>query len=168
MIISIVAAMDERGVIGNKKNIPWHLPADLKHFKEITIGKPVIMGRVTYETIGKPLPGRRNIVLTRDPAFSAPGVEAAGGVEEVLEKVRGAEEVMIIGGANVYRQFLPLANRLYLTRIKAAFEGDTYFPEVNWNEWKEVAREIHEPDGENPHPYTFLTYERANLKSGAL
>ncbi len=166
MVISIIVAMDENGVIGkNSKGMPWHLPADLKRFKEITTGKPVIMGRVTYNTIGKPLPNRQNIVLTRDPAFSAPGVEVARSVDEAIEKAKQAEEIMVIGGANIYKQFLPLVGRLYVTRIHAAFEGDTYFPKVNWDEWREITRESHEPDGKNPYPYTFLVYERTNLSN---
>ncbi|HXF44269.1 MAG TPA: dihydrofolate reductase [Candidatus Paceibacterota bacterium] len=166
MIISIIVAMDKRGVIGkDSKGLPWHLPADLKHFKEVTAGKPVIMGRVTFNTIGKPLPGRRNIVMTRDTDFSAQGVEVVNGVDEVLEKVRDAEEVMVIGGGSVYKQFLPLANRAYITRVEGEFEGNVYFPEVNWNEWTEITREHHKPDEENPYPYIFLTYEKKSLNS---
>ena len=168
MIVSIIVAMDKNGVIGkNLKGMPWYLPADLKHFKEITTGKPVIMGRVTYDTIGKPLPNRQNIVLTRDPAFSAQNVEVVRSINEAVHKAKQAEEIMVIGGANIYKQFLPLANRMYVTRIHAEFEGDTYFTKVNWDEWREIARESHEPDGKNPYPYTFLTYERVNLSNVA-
>ncbi len=164
MIISIIVAVAKNGVIGKSSaGLLWHLPADLKHFKEITTGKPVVMGRTTYETIGKPLPNRKNIVLTRDPDFSAPGVVVAHSLEEAIEKAKDGEEIMIIGGRTVYQQFLPLTNRMYVTRIEAEFEGDIYFPEVNWNEWKEVATESHEPDDKNPYPYTFFTYEKNNL-----
>lgn len=161
MIISIIAAMDRNNLIGRRfSGLPWHLPADLKHFKELTMGKPVIMGRTTFETIGRPLPGRLNIVMTRDPDFAALGVEVAGGVEGALTKAAEAEEVMVIGGAEIYRQFLPMADRLYLTRLDATFRGDIYFPEVNWNAWREVSREFHQSDEKNPYAYTFLTYEK--------
>ncbi len=126
--IVLVAAVAENGVIGQGGVMPWHLPADLAHFKRVTWGHPILMGRRTFEAIGRALPGRRNIVLTRDPDFSAPGIETASSLEQALERIGEAAQVMVIGGAELYRIALPLAQRIYLTRIHASPEGDTFFP----------------------------------------
>ncbi len=131
------------------------MPADLRHFKELTVGKPVIMGRKTYQTIGRPLPDRLNIVLSEMPE-EIPGCMVAHSVEEALRRAGNAPEIMIIGGATVYKQFLPQTERMYLTRIDHAFEGDIYFPEYNEHEWREISREEHVPDEKNPYPYAFI------------
>lgn len=160
--LSIIVALGRGRVIGRGNQLPWHLPADLKHFKAVTMGKPVIMGRLTYESIGKPLPGRRNVVITRDAGYSAPGCEVVASPQAALQAVADAGEAMVIGGANLYRQMLPLAGRLYLTLIDAEFEGDTWFPEWNDAEWRETGRDAHEPDERNAYPYTFVELERVD------
>lgn len=160
MLISIIVAMDKNRLIGAQGTMPWRLPADLRRFKQVTMGKPLIMGRKTYESIGKPLKGRRNIVLTRDRQYSAPGCIIVHSLEESIEASENGEEVMVIGGAQLYRQFLPRSGRLYLTRIEAAFEGDTYFPDFSEEEWTIVFEEKHEADERNPHPFRFQILER--------
>lgn len=160
MVISIVAAMGKNRVVGKNNKLPWYLPADLKHFKELTLGKPVIMGKKTFESIGRPLPKRINIVLTRNENFNPQDCLTAHSVEEALKSAGEAKEVMVIGGASVYAQFLPRTDRIYLTLIDADFEGDTYFPEINPQEWKETQRIENEPDEKNSYKYTFITLER--------
>jgi dihydrofolate reductase len=160
MIVSLIVATDRNGLVGRANELPWHLPADLKHFRAITMGKPIIMGRKTQESIGKPLPGRSNIVITRDRNFQAPGCTVVHSVEAALAAAENAEEVMIIGGARLYEQLLPQADRIYLTRIDHEFEGDTWFPEWQPGQWKEVEREDHVPDDRNPYHYSFLILER--------
>ena len=162
MPISIIAALAKNRVIGKDNKLPWNLPADLKHFKELTLGKPVIMGQKTFESIGKPLPGRTNIILTLDKNFKPQGCVVAHSIEEVLKKAADSNEVMICGGASVYKQFLPLAHKMYLTLIDADFEGDAYFPEFNWADWQEVERVENEPDKENSYKYIFITLKRKN------
>lgn len=167
-MISIIAALDKNRLIGSTKGLPWYLPADLVHFKKVTLGKPVIMGRRTHETIGKPLPERKNIVLTRDEDFRAPGCIVVHSTEEALRKAAehppAGGEIMIIGGGQIYKEFLPLTDRMYLTLIDHEFTGDVYFPEFDWNEWREVKREEHEPDSKNPYKYTFVTLERKGIE----
>lgn len=137
LIISLVAAVSENGVIGNQNTLPWYLPEELKYFRSITQGKPVIMGRKTFESIGsKPLSHRRNIILTRDTHFSAPGCTVVRSVDEAVQSAGKCDEIMIIGGAEIFRAFLPLATRIYLTVIHDSYEGDTYFPEVDWKAWQ--------------------------------
>lgn len=160
MKLSIVAAVAENGVIGLDKGIPWHLPADLAHFKTLTMGKPILMGRKTFESIGRPLPGRHNVVVSRDPLRSFAGCSIVGSFEDALELLKLAEEVMVIGGAEIYRLALPLADRLYLTRVHASFEGDTYFPDYDPDLWREVAIEEHAPDARNSYAYSFLILDR--------
>ena len=159
MIISLVAAVSENRVIGKDNALPWNLPADLRHFKELTIGKPVIMGFKTFESIGKPLSNRTNIVLCKEKV-EIPGCTVVHSIEEALQAVGNAEEVMIIGGGSVYAQFLPKADRMYLTRVHAEVEGDTYFPEFNQDEWKEIERVNHEKDEQHPYSFRFVTFER--------
>ncbi len=162
MFISLIAAVLKNRVIGKKNKLPWHLPADFAHFKKLTMGHPVIMGKNTFLSIGKPLPNRTNIVLVND-GFTAEGCLIARSLDDALalaKKSTGGEEIFIIGGASVYAQFLPRANRLYLTFIDAGFDGDAYFPEWNKNEWREASREPHAPDEKNPYAYTFVTFER--------
>ncbi|OHA04290.1 MAG: hypothetical protein A2934_02060 [Candidatus Sungbacteria bacterium RIFCSPLOWO2_01_FULL_47_10] len=166
MNISLIVALDINRLIGVKNGIPWHLPADLWHFKSLTVGKPIIMGSTTHETIGKPLPERVNIVITRKKDYLAEGcvivssVEGAIAAAENALKEMSGNEIMIIGGGEVYRQFLHRANRMYLTRIDYEFHGDTYFPEWSPDEWQEVSREEHEPDEKNLYRYAFVVLER--------
>ncbi|KAA1151789.1 type 3 dihydrofolate reductase [Pseudoalteromonas sp. FUC4] len=162
MIISMIAAMANNRVIGLDNKMPWHLPADLQHFKKVTTGKPVIMGRKTFESIGRPLPGRRNIIITRNSEYTAKGIEVVTTPDAALELVTTAEEVMIIGGGNIYEQFLPKAERLYLTFIDLDVEGDTQFPDynkvANWNVKKE---QENLPDEKNKSSYKFVTLYKA-------
>ena len=156
-MIALVAAMGRNRVIGKDGTMPWHLPAELKHFRRVTRGKVVVMGRKTFESIGEPLKGRTNIVLTRDPDFEAAGCEVAHSVEALL---RDERPLYVIGGAQLYRQFLPHADLMHLTRIDAEFEGDTFFPEFDLAEWRLVAAEPHPPDEKNPYSFTIETYQR--------
>jgi len=159
MRISLIVAMGANRVIGADNRMPWHLSADLKRFRQITMGKPILMGRRTHESIGRPLPGRKNIVLTADPDYAAPGCAVAHDLEAALREAEG-EELMVIGGAALYRAFLPRADRLYLTLIHSEFAGDTFFPEFDPAEWIEAAREdAHDPD--SGLQYSFLRLERA-------
>lgn len=161
-VLSLIAAMDNNRLIGNKNDLPWRLPADLQHFKSITMGKPIIMGRKTWESLGRPLPGRKNIAITRDITYQAEGAEVVHSLEQALEQAAEADEAMIIGGANLYAQALHSVERLYLTRVDGEFEGDAWFPEIAEAEWELVASEAHEPDERNPHAYRFETWQRRN------
>ena len=159
MIISIIAAMGKNRVIGKNNSLPWKLPADMKHFQDLTTGKPVIMGRKTFESIGKPLPNRKNIIMTKDQNYKAESYIVVHSIEEAL-KVAENDEVMVIGGAQIYKEFLPRANKMHLTLIDADFEGDAYFPEYKIEEWEEIAYEEHERDAKNQYNYVFLTLKR--------
>ena len=159
-LISLIAAVGEGGVIGKDNALPWRLPADLKWFKEKTKGKPVIMGRETCESIGMPLPGRRNIVLSRTWTSARRGFELARSPEEAIRLAGAAAEVMIAGGARIFEAFLPLAGRIYLTEVRHAFAGDTYFPGLDRSAWQERFREERAADAQNPHPMTFTILER--------
>lgn len=134
-MISLIVAHDKNHVIGQNNKMPWHLPGDLAYFKKTTMGKPIIMGRNTFESIGRPLPGRRNIVITRNNAYAADGIEIVHSVEEALELVKDQEEIMVIGGQQIFTEVLPLADRLYITKIDFEFEGDTFFPA--YDDWVE-------------------------------
>ena len=158
--ISLIVAMDKNRLIGRDNDLPWRLSNDLRHFKAITMGKPMIMGRKCFESIGKPLPGRRNIVLTRDAAWQAEGCEVTAGLEAALASASEADEVMIIGGAQIYALALPMAERLYLTRVHAELQGDTWFPELELDQWQELSRESYEPDARNEWPHSFIVLER--------
>ncbi|OGZ29074.1 MAG: hypothetical protein A2835_00115 [Candidatus Niyogibacteria bacterium RIFCSPHIGHO2_01_FULL_45_28] len=160
MRISIIAAVAKNGVIGKNNSLPWNLPSDMKKFKELTIGKPVIMGRKTFESIGKPLAGRVNIILTRNSDFNAEGVAIVHSPEEALQLVADQDEIMIIGGESVYGQFLPRASRIYLTRVDSDFDGDSFFPPMDLDSWTEVIRETKEPDEKNAHRHTFFVYDK--------
>ncbi len=154
-MISFVVAVAQNGVIGREGGLPWHISSDLKRFKEITMGKPVVMGRKTWESLPrKPLPGRRNIVITQQKGYVAEGADIADSPAAALLMVPDAAEVAVIGGGEIYRQFWPLVDRLYLTEVDLAVEGDTYFPSVDPAEWREVSREIH-PKGEK-HSAAFI------------
>jgi len=161
MRISLIVAMAENRVIGRDNQLPWRIPADLKHFKALTMGKPIIMGRKTYESIGRPLPGRGNIVITGDTSYRAEGCQVVHTLEEALRSAGGAEEAMIIGGATLYRQTLKDADRLYLTLVKAQPEGDTWFPKIEPQEWREIRREVHTADESNEYDYDFVVLDRA-------
>lgn len=160
--ICLIAAMAANRVIGRNNALPWQLPADLRHFKALTMGHPVLMGRKTYESIGKPLPGRRNLVITRNRAYAAPGCEVVHSLDEALAACSGAQDVFVIGGAELYREALARAQRLELTEIHAVFEGDALFPPFAPEQWREAAREIHEPDSGAAFRYDFVRYERAS------
>lgn len=157
--ISIIFAMDKNRVIGKDNKLPWHLPAELAYFKRVTMGHPIIMGRKTHESIGKPLAGRENVVVTRDPGYTATGCTVVHSVQEVLDRF-GDQEVFVIGGAQMMREFLPMTHKLYMTRIDHAFEGDTFFPEINEREWRLISQEEGITDEKNPFPYHFLVYEK--------
>jgi dihydrofolate reductase len=159
-MISMIAAMADNRIIGADNDMPWHLPADLKHFKSVTMGKPVLMGRKTYESIGRALPGRPNIVITTNKSYSLADATVVTSIEAAMQEASAFEEVMIIGGGSIYQSML--AQRLYLTFIDLKVAGDTQFPDYEANaNWTEVAREIHQKDEKNPHNYTFVTLERA-------
>jgi dihydrofolate reductase len=161
--ISIVVAVSRNRVIGRGNRIPWRLPRDLRHFRALTLGKPVIMGRLTYESIGKPLDGRTNIVVTRDRDYAAPGCRVVGSFEEALDAARPAEEVMVIGGGEVYARALPAADRVYLTEVEAELEGDVFFPALPPAEWCEAESEAFEADARNPYAVRFVTLHRIRL-----
>ncbi len=158
--LSIIAAFDRNHLIGRDNRLPWRLPADLAFFKHTTMGKPVIMGRKTFESIGRPLPGRRNVIITRNPEFRAAGCEACPSVEQALQQLADHPKVMLIGGASLYKQMLAQADKLYVTEIDEEFEGDAWFPEISPHDWQEVWRENHGADEANPHDYSFVKYCR--------
>ena len=162
MIKSIMVARSDNRVIGKDNDLVWHMPADLRYFKETTMGHYAIMGRKTYEAVDKPLPGRTNIIITRQPDYRREGCLIVHSVEEALAlgEENGQEEVFILGGSQIYELAMDMADRIYLTEIKAEFEGDSYFPEIDSSKWKEVKREEHAPDEKNPHPYAFVVLER--------
>jgi dihydrofolate reductase len=160
--ISIIVAMDENGLIGARNGLPWRLPNDLKHFKRTTLGKPVLMGRKTWESLGKPLPERQNLVMSRDTAFHPDGAKIVRTLDGALRlaEADGFEELMVIGGAQVYALALPRADTLYLTRVHARFEGDTWFPAVSWSEWLRESVEPQPADEKNPFPHSFEVWQR--------
>jgi dihydrofolate reductase len=160
MIVSAVVAISQNHAIGKDNKLLWHLPKDLKHFKEITTGGTVIMGRKTYDSVGRPLPNRRNIIITRQQV-EITGCEVVNSVEAALDLCRDEAEVFIVGGAEIYKLAMPLTDRIYLTIVHADFEADTYFPEIKADTWKETARQDHEADEKNPLPFSFITLERA-------
>jgi len=159
-LISIIVAMDQNRVIGSDNALPWHLPADLKHFKAMTVGKPIIMGRKTWESLPGKLPGRTHIIITANPDYAVEGCVVVHSLEAALEAAGDALEVMIVGGAMLYQQALPLADRLYLTLVETQVEGDARFPEYNPSQWRELERQRHSSDEKNPFAYSFLTLSR--------
>lgn len=164
--LALMVAVADNGVIGRDNALPWHLPGDLAYFKRVTMSKPVIMGRKTFESIGRPLPGRTNIVISRNAAYAAPGarvvpsLDAAALLAEQVARTDGVDEAVVIGGAEIYAAALPGAQRLYLTQVHASVEGDAVFPEVDWAQWREVSRERHAASAVNPFNYSFVVYER--------
>ncbi|WP_324696625.1 type 3 dihydrofolate reductase [Candidatus Thiothrix phosphatis] len=159
-MLSLIAAMAHQRVIGQEGKMPWHMPIDLAWFKRNTLGKPIIMGRKTWDSIGCALPGRRTLVLSGTADFRPIGAERVASPEAALAAVSGAPEIMIAGGAQVYQYFLPQADRLYLTLIDVALTGDTFFPDYNQGQWRESERIEHPADAQNPYPCTFLILER--------
>ncbi|MDJ0879979.1 MAG: dihydrofolate reductase [Halieaceae bacterium] len=168
MSLALIAAVSDNGVIGRNNRLPWYIPADLRYFKQVTLGKPVIMGRKTWESMNRALPGRTNIVITRQPDYVAegarvvPDLSAAIELAESVAMIDGVDEVMIIGGAEIYRLALPMADRLYLTEVHAEVEGDTFFPDWDREQWREASREQHEAPGSDGYRYSFTVYERAS------
>ncbi|MCA1030387.1 dihydrofolate reductase [Bacillus timonensis] len=160
-MISLIVAMDQNNLIGQDNDLPWKLPADLAYFKKITMGKSIVMGRKTYNSIGRPLPGRHNIVLTKTHDMNVFGCEVMHSVDEVLHHSEQlGNEVFIIGGAEIFNQFLPFTDKLYITHIEERFSGDTYFPKVNMEEWELISREKGPKDNKNPYDYFFAVYRK--------
>ncbi len=160
MLIAIIAAMDCNRLIGDGDRLPWRLPADMRRFRALTIGKPIMMGRRTHESIGKVLPGRTNIVLSRNPAYRAAGCVVVANLQEALGVCDGADEPMVIGGAQLYTEALPRAHRMYLTLLHGSFSGDTWFPEYDHRQWRELDRDDHDSDEQAPCAYSFVDLER--------
>jgi dihydrofolate reductase len=164
--LALIVAASENGVIGRENALPWHLPEDLRHFRRLTMGKPIIMGRRTFESIGRPLPGRTNIVITRNTRLDAPGVRVVSTLEEALDlgssiaRADEMTEMLVIGGAEIYRAALPRAHRLYLTEVHAQVTGDVKLPPVDWTQWRECSRERHGSGGSNPYDYSFVVFDR--------
>jgi dihydrofolate reductase len=159
-LVTILVATDERGAIGRAGGLPWHLPADLKRFKVLTMGKPILMGRKTWESIGRPLPGRLNVVITRQPGLTAAGATVVPSLDDALAAAGDVDEVCVIGGAEIYRLALPLTNRIHLTRVHATVPADTFFPELEPSQWHEVSREDHPADERHAYAYSFLELRR--------
>jgi dihydrofolate reductase len=160
MIISLIAALDRNGLIGKDQSIPWRAPADLAHFKSITMGKPMVMGRRTCESLPQALPGRRNLVLTHNPGFTRDGFEVFHTITDVIKTTQSDEALMVIGGAEIYRLFLPIAQYAYVTIVEGEFNGDTWFPEWPLMGWRQVRTTQRPPDARNAHPLTFTEYEK--------
>lgn len=166
-LVSIIVAADEHGGIGRRGGLPWHLPDDLKRFKALTLGKPIVMGRKTWDSIGRPLPGRRSLVVSRQPGFAPDGVEVFDSLEGALQAAADAPETCVIGGAEIYRQALPYAAVVHLTRVHASVEADTFFPPLDAADWEEIAREDRAADARHAHAYSFLTLRRVARPAGA-
>jgi dihydrofolate reductase len=159
-IVTLIVAVADSGVIGRDNALPWHLPDDLKRFKRVTLGKPVVMGRKTFESIGKPLPGRQNIVVTRDANYRREGITVVHGVDAALDASAGQAEIMVIGGAELFRLFLPLASRVHLTRVHGDIPGDVKWAPLDVHEWKIVESESHETDERHIYTMTFEVWEK--------
>ena len=161
-IVSLLLAASRNDVIGKNNALPWHLPADLRYFKQKTLGHPVIMGRKTFDSVGKPLPGRLNVVVTRSDSFAPEGVVVVRSVDEALTRDYGCDEIFVVGGSEIYRQSIDRADRIYLTRIDEEFEGDTFAPKIDRSKWTLTSRDAHEPDEKNRYRYAFEVWERRN------
>ncbi len=157
--VSLIVAMAKNRVIGINNTLPWHLPADLKHFKALTMGHHIVMGRKTYESIGKPLPGRTSVVVTRNVNYSPPGVIVVSSLEAAISACSNDEEIFVIGGAELYRQAIKFADRIYLTEIDADISGDAHFTELDRNLWQQTERMSHTPDENNKYSYHFVVYD---------
>lgn len=166
MKLALIAAFSQNLVVGIDNKLPWHLPEDLKYFKRTTSGKAIIMGRKTYESIGRPLPNRTNIVVSRNADFKAPGVVTVTSLEDAIKHaesvnlINGIDEIMVIGGAAIYQATLPMADRLYLTHVHAQVKGDAYFPEVDLSQWQQIKCEDFNGDESNPYDYSFAVYDK--------
>jgi dihydrofolate reductase len=160
MHISIVVASAENGAIGKNNSLLWRLPDDLKYFKAITMGKPIVMGRKTYQSIGRPLPGRQNIVVTRHVGFEAQGCTVVTSIDDAIQAAGGATEICVIGGADIYSQILPRVNTVYLTEVHVTIEGDVFFPSLPATQWRETHRHEHAADQRHAHSFSFVTLER--------
>lgn len=160
MRISIIAAMAANRAIGLENRLPWHLPDDLKRFKALTMDHHIVMGRKTYDSIGKPLPGRSTVIVTRNVDYAVPGCIAVNSIDAALTVSYGDEEVFFVGGADLYRQALPIANRLYLTEIQRVFDGDAFFPEYDTSQWRETSRERHRTEDDKGFEYHYVIYDR--------
>ncbi|MES2930698.1 MAG: dihydrofolate reductase [Patescibacteria group bacterium] len=161
MILSLIAAIGKNDELGKDNKLLWDMPADMRHFRETTTGHPVIMGRKTFESIGRPLPNRRNIVITRDDSYSHEGVEVVHSLDEAVAFFADSEEeVFCLGGGEIFRQAIDKADRLYITRIESGFDADVFFPTISDDIWKEISREEHASDERNPFPYAFLLYDK--------
>lgn len=159
--LSMIVAHANNRIIGKDNDMPWHLPADLAYFKQATLGKPVIMGRKTFESIGRPLPGRRNIVISRNSEYTAEGVDTVTSVDQALALANGVEEIMVIGGGAIYQHCIPSADKLYVTHIQADIDGDTQFPEYDLSQdWQEMSCECRQPDEKNQYELNFYIYSR--------
>lgn len=167
MIVALIAAVASNGVVGRNNQLPWRLPEDLGYFKRTTLGKPIVMGRRTWDSIGRPLSGRANIVVSRQRDLILEGASVVADLESgialasELARADGVEELMVIGGGEIYARALPLADRLYLTEVHAEVEGDTLFPDWDRRQWLEISRERHAASGENPYDYSFVVYQRS-------
>ncbi len=159
-MVSVIVAVANDNVIGGNNSLLWHISEDLRMFKRTTSGHPVVMGRRTFESLGRPLPNRTNVVVTRNPQWAAAGVRTAGSLEEAVKMFPADEEVFVIGGGEIYARAMPLADKLYLTRVHAGYEGDVHFPEWNPADWTLVSSEAHSCGETFPHPFDFLVYER--------
>ncbi len=165
--LSVIVAVAENGVVGNNNALPWYISADLKYFKQTTLGKPVVMGRKTFESIGRPLPGRTNIVISSRPDYAADGVTVVNSLQRALDYaaevalIDGTDELMVIGGATIYGAAIPLADRLYVTEVHASVTGDAYLRDIDWSCWREISRERQEAVAPNPYDFSFVVYERS-------
>lgn len=165
MKIVLIAAFAQNRVVGINNSLPWHLPEDLKYFKRTTTGKAIIMGRKTYDSIGRPLPNRTNIVISRNSELKIEGVKVVDSLQAAIDLakevnfINGVEEVMVIGGASIYEEALPQADRLYITHVHAEVKGDAYFPEVDFSQWKEISRDDYAASESNPYDYSFVVYD---------
>ncbi len=160
MNYSLIVAMTDKHVIGKEGKMPWHLPADLAYFKANTLNKTLVMGRNTYDSIGKALPQRRNIVLSRQSGYQLDDAEVISHIEQLPELCAREREIMVIGGGQIYQQFLPLSQKLYITWVDGQFAGDTHFPRIDWHQWQQSYEEPHQADARNPHPFRFCHYQR--------
>lgn len=163
MTLSIIVAIAENNVIGKDNSLIWHLPADLKYFKALTMGHPIVMGRKTFESIGKPLPGRTSVIITRNTAYKPEGCLIAHSLTEAVEMLKSYEKAFIIGGEQIYRQAIDIVDFLYITEVHRAFDGDAFFPVINPDIWEKTFRSDHEPDDKNAYPYSFVVYKRKTI-----
>jgi dihydrofolate reductase len=159
-IITLIAARARNGVIGRNNQMPWKIPGEQAYFKRMTMGSPIVMGRKTWESLGRALPGRHNIVVTRNPAFTATGADVVSSLDDALKIAGDVEQIFVIGGAQLYAAAMPRANRILLTEIDADFDGDTFMPALDRNKWRETSREVHPPTTERPFSYSYVVYER--------